>query len=140
MITREAVIEEAKTWLGTPYHHMGTVKGVGVDCGQILIKVYSEVGLVPEFDPGYYPSDWHFHRSDEVYLEWLEKFTTSTDKPKPGDIALFKFGRCASHGAIVVDNETLIHSYNRLGVVYAKYTDAELAGRLVGHYTFWSDK
>ncbi|CAD9197505.1 hypothetical protein [Acinetobacter bohemicus] len=24
-------IEEAMTWLGTPYHHQGRVKGVGVE-------------------------------------------------------------------------------------------------------------
>jgi len=29
---RLAVTEEARVWLGTPYHHMGRVKGAGTDC------------------------------------------------------------------------------------------------------------
>ncbi len=32
MATRAEIIAEARTWLGTPYHHQGRVKGVGVDC------------------------------------------------------------------------------------------------------------
>jgi cell wall-associated NlpC family hydrolase len=30
--TREAVIAEARTWLGTPWHHQASLKGVGCDC------------------------------------------------------------------------------------------------------------
>lgn len=28
-------VTEALTWLGTPYHHQGRIKGVGVDCRSI---------------------------------------------------------------------------------------------------------
>lgn len=34
-------VAEAITWLGTPYHHQGRVKGVGVDCGTLLCEVYA---------------------------------------------------------------------------------------------------
>ena len=30
---RENLVAEALTWLGTPYHHAGRVKGGGTDCG-----------------------------------------------------------------------------------------------------------
>lgn len=39
-------VAEAMTWLGTPYHHQGRVKGVGVDCATLLCEVYKEVGLM----------------------------------------------------------------------------------------------
>lgn len=29
---RERLVAEARSWLGTRYHHLGRVKGVGVDC------------------------------------------------------------------------------------------------------------
>ena len=135
--TREDVVAEAESWLRTPYHHMGSVKGAGVDCGQFLIEVYYAVGLAPKIDTGHYPSDWHFHRSEEVYLGWVQAHSTSTDTPKAGDVALFKFGRCISHGGIMIDETTLIHSHLGMGVVYAKLTDAELNGRCVGFYTLW---
>ena len=36
-----------------------------MDCAQILIAVYSAVGIIKEFETGYYPSDWMLHRSEE---------------------------------------------------------------------------
>lgn len=35
-------VAEALTWLGTPYHQQGRVKGVGVDCGTLLCEVYEK--------------------------------------------------------------------------------------------------
>jgi hypothetical protein len=29
MVTREAIVAAARSWLGTPYHHQASVKGVG---------------------------------------------------------------------------------------------------------------
>jgi cell wall-associated NlpC family hydrolase len=139
MTTRQAVIAEAMTWLGTPYHLMGDVKRVGVDCGQLLNMVYSTVGLTPRYEAGHYPSDWHFHRSEERYLQAVEKFAVPTDNPRAGDIAVFQFGRCVSHGAIVVDWPLLIHSHLGQGCVYVDVNDSQLKGRLVGTYTLFKD-
>ena len=30
--TCEAIIAEARSWLGTPWHHQASLKGVGCDC------------------------------------------------------------------------------------------------------------
>lgn len=136
---RDEVIAEAITWLGTPYHHQGTVKGAGVDCGQLLIEVFHAVGLVDKHDAGYYPSDWHFHRSEERYLMAVQKYAKPTETPQKGDIALFKFGRCISHGAIIVEWPLMIHSHLGRGTVYVNANDAELAGRLAGFYTVFED-
>ena len=35
MNKNQLAVAEALTWLGTPYHHQGRVKGVGVDCRSI---------------------------------------------------------------------------------------------------------
>ena len=62
----ERVVAEAKTWLRTPYHHAADIKGVGVDCAMILLRVYQAVGAVPpEVDPRPYPADWFLHRDEE---------------------------------------------------------------------------
>ena len=39
MATGLDVVRMARTWLGTPYHHQGRVKGAGVDCGGLVIGV-----------------------------------------------------------------------------------------------------
>ncbi len=132
---RHQIITEARSWLGTPYHHQGCVKGVGTDCAFLLIAVYHAVGLIPNIDPRPYPPDWHFHRDEERYLGWTEKYADQVDTPEPGDVALFKFARCISHGAIVMQWPTIIHAVKQYGVIYDDaLINASLRNRVAG---FW---
>lgn len=109
---RAAVVAEALEWSRTPYHPLGRLKGIGVDCGQFLLCVYEAVGLIPPTDTGHYPPDWHFHRNDERYLGFVEQFASRIPGPPlPADIVLYKFGRVISHGAIVIEWPKIIHAY-----------------------------
>ena len=141
MTTRQAVVNEAKTWLGTDYHHQGRLKGVGVDCAMILAEVFESVGMIPHISPEEenYPPDWHFHRSEERYLNWITDYAKETEIPLPGDVVLFQFGRCISHGGIVVEWPTIIHSYFREGVVLADATKGDLAGRHRKTFTLFEE-
>jgi hypothetical protein len=51
--------------------------------------------------------------------------------PKPGDVAVFRYGRTYSHGAIVIAWPRLIHAYWQRGVVWGDATLYPLAGRPV---------
>lgn len=135
MDIREQIAAEAATWLGTPYHHQGCVKGVGVDCGMILVAVYHAVGLIPAIDPRPYPHDWNLHRDDERYLGWLQRYARQVAQPDKGDVAVWRFGRTFSHGAICLDGTRIIHAYVGQGCVLADRNDAELAGREVRFYS-----
>lgn len=126
---REKVITEAKEWLGTPYHSGARVKGIGVDCGQLLIAVYQNAGIIPSGDcePGYYPFDWHLHRAEEKYLAWVERYCDKIEaEPLPGDIAVYQFGRCISHAGIVLEWPKIIHSYVGMGVIVSGSNEALL--------------
>lgn len=137
---RESVIREALTWQGTPHHNGARLKGIGVDCGQFPIAVYSSCGLMPAITPGYYPPDFHFHRDREWYLELAQKYGREVAAPTgPGDFALFKFGRIFSHGAIIVDTPKIIHSYVQQGVVLARLDQGDLVGRDVKFFTLWGE-
>ena len=138
-ISRQTALDEAQKWLGTPYHHQARVRGIGVDCAMLLCEVYEAIGLVPHIDPTPYPPDWHFHRSEERYLGWVEKYGRKVDSPKPGDVALFKFGRCMSHGAIVVEWPAIIHAYYREGCTTADASLGLLADREVAFYTLFEE-
>lgn len=120
-ITRgELIAREAMRWLNTPYHHAADVRGVGVDCAMLLVRVFCDSGLVPPFDPRPYPPDWHLHRSAERFLGWIAQFAEPVDSPQAGDVALFKYGRCVSHGGIVVSLEPepiMIHAHMQAGRV-----------------------
>jgi len=134
---REAIVAEALTWLGTPYHHHGRIKGVGVDCAQILLAVYCDaLQLAAVLDVGHYSTQWHFHKSEEVYLQWLTQAgARQVSEPQPGDIAMFKFGHTFSHSAICVGEGLWVHAYSEAGVIVSRLTEAPLEGRKV---QFWS--
>jgi len=120
----DALIEEARSWKGTPYHHMARVKGAGVDCGQLLVACFAAAGYMEDFDPGYYTSDWHLHRDVDLYLQLVEKYMDRAEgdndlpladrkdfRANPGDVLMFRVGRVYSHGAIVTDWPNIVHSY-----------------------------
>ena len=110
---RAAVVAAARSWIGTPYHNCADVKGVGVDCGMLLVRVFVDSGLCPPFDPRPYPVDWHLHRSDERYLDFIFARAHEVDRPQPGDVMVLRYGRCHSHGGVVtaVSPLTLVHAY-----------------------------
>jgi NlpC/P60 family putative phage cell wall peptidase len=113
---RAAIVAEAMTWLRTPYRHCADVKGVGTDCAMLLCRVFQTA--VPhlvdrDYDPRPYPHDWYLHEEEERYLAVVKMYAHRVEVAKPGDIEVFRFGRAASHGAIVVSNELMLHA-NRL--------------------------
>lgn len=134
ILLRQRIVDEARTWLGTPYHHRGRVKGAGVDCAMLLCEVYYEVGALPYIDPGYYPADWHLHRSDEKYLGWLKRYGREVAEPQVGDVVLWQFGRCYSHGAIYIGGGDIIHSYLSIGCSVGSLNDAVFEGRNVRYF------
>jgi NlpC/P60 family putative phage cell wall peptidase len=112
-MTRAAVVDETRSWIGTPYHHAADVKGHGVDCAMLLVRVYCDLGLVEPFDPRPYTRDWFLHRSEERYLGFLLARSREVRAPDLGDIVLFRMGRCFAHAGIVsrVDPLTIIHAF-----------------------------
>jgi cell wall-associated NlpC family hydrolase len=114
---RAAVVAEAHSWLGTPYHTGAGIKGVGTDCAFLSIRAYADAGVLPEIQPAHYPMDFALHRSAEIYLSWAQRYGQQIDgPPDPGDLVVWKFGRCFSHGAIVVAWPIIIHALIKEGV------------------------
>jgi cell wall-associated NlpC family hydrolase len=111
---RQAVVAETRRWIGTPYVPGADLRGTGVDCGMLLVRVFQTCGYIePEFDPRPYPIQWHFHQAAERYLGIVERFAQPLPldrEPAPGDVVLFKFGKCFSHGAIIESWPTVIHA------------------------------
>lgn len=54
--TRSAIVTEARTWIGTPYQHQASLKGVGCDCLGLVRGVWRElIGEEPERASPYAP-------------------------------------------------------------------------------------
>lgn len=106
------VIAEARSWIGTPYHHKGRVKGVGVDCGGMVYACYEPHYHLKPF-PDDYPADWCLHDQQELYLDWISPYVSEVRHPVPGGLSLFRFGKCYAHAAIYTEKNTFIHAYGR---------------------------
>jgi len=140
---RDRVVVAARGWLGTPYHHAADVKGVGVDCAMILVRVFCDLGLVEPFDPRPYVKDWMLHRDDERYLGFLTARAREVEAPQPGDVMLFRVGRCFAHGGIVAraDPLSIVHAYAPARCVVEEEVAgiAALTGRPFRFFSYWAD-
>ena len=102
----------------------------------LLAEVYERAGAAAPIEPPFYVPDWHLHRDAERYLEGLTHYTSEIPGlPLPGDIALFRFGRTFSHGAIVTEWPRLVHAYWNIGVVHGDANLYPLVGRPVKFFT-----
>ena len=138
---RARVVATALEWLGTPYHHLGDVKGVGVDCAMFMVRVFVDTGLVPAFDPRPYPTDWHLHRGEERYLGAVLDRAHEVAAPGPGDIALYRFGRTLSHSALVIAWPRVVHAQARVGCILSDAaTDEPLASRTPRFFSLWPSR
>ena len=108
---RARVVQIAKSWERTPYRHAARIKGVGCDCLTLLAEVFHEAILIPKIEIPFYPHDWMLHRDAERYLEGVMQYAVEKQSdPLPGDIVVWKVGRCFSHGAIVLEWPEIIHA------------------------------
>jgi cell wall-associated NlpC family hydrolase len=130
----QRVLEAANRWIATPYHPGARLRGVGVDCAQILVAVYSEAGLMPAIDIGDYSIQVHLHkpvdedgkkqltRYVDTILQWANEIQEI--EASPGDLVLYKEGYAFAHGAIIVKwPDVIIHAARKVGVIEAHGTN-----------------
>ena len=109
---RDDFVRCALTYVGTPYHNRGMLKGVGVDCATLLVCAGQDAGLIGEVTLPQYSAQWHLHRGSEKYLATILNWAHEVDFPAlKGDIILWRFGRSFSHAAIVIEWPRIVHAY-----------------------------
>lgn len=120
---RARVCVIAREWIGTPYHDAGTIKGRngGTDCAQILRLVYLEAGLIPPIDVPPYSPQFFLHQSAEIYMGRVAEHAREISEAEalPGDVVLYRFGKCYAHGAIIIEPgwPHIIHAYYQAKMV-----------------------
>lgn len=133
---RAAVVAEALSWIGTPFHHAAALKGVGVDCAQFLIETYAVIGMGrPAVGP--YSPDWFLHGEEDLdrYVRWVQRYGAPVDTPATGDVALFRYGNAVSHAAIVVGEDVVVHAFRELGVILGSLAPThDLYPRFAGYW------
>lgn len=111
----EAIVAEARSWIGTPYRHQASLKGIGCDCLGLLRGVWRAViGPEPEFPPPYSP-DWAEAGADTLLAAARRHLVqVSEAEIAPGDVLLFRWreGLAAKHCAIATSADTMVHAHD----------------------------
>lgn len=103
--SRVAIVALARTWLGTPYHHQASERGVGVDCIGLVRGIYRALyGREPEHLPGY-SRDWSEVSGEETLLRAAGAHLVPIDpaQARPGDVLVFRYRarHVAKHAGIL---------------------------------------
>lgn len=118
----DQVIAAAQGWIGTPYRHQASLKGVGCDCLGLVRGVWREIyGCEPELPPAYQP-DWAERGGEDRLLEAaLRHFgePVPTTEIRPGTLILFRWrpDLPAKHAGIACGDDRFIHAYEQAAVI-----------------------
>ncbi|HEY8382735.1 MAG TPA: NlpC/P60 family protein [Microvirga sp.] len=116
------ILAEARSWIGTPYRHQASLKGVGCDCLGLLRGVWRGVlGGEPELPPPYAP-DWAEAGADTL-IQAARRHLVPLDHVQPGAVLLFRWreGLAAKHCAIAAGPGTMIHAHDGASVAEVAY-------------------
>lgn len=132
---RDAVVAEARRWIGTPYLHQGRVIGAGVDCVGLVIGVARALGIVaPHFDITGYARQPDERRFAELCAACMTPIPEA--EARAGDVASIAFGGHTMHLGIVADYAhgglSLIHSLMRSSRVVEHRIDDAWRARIAG--------
>lgn len=137
---RDAIVAEAKTWIGTRYRDYAGLKASvangkgGVDCAFFPLRVYQATGFIDmAYKPAWYsPQQWlnspsqtdkfHLRVVDETMLKIVQQMTKreldADETPQAGDFMLCQIVNSWTHGAIVIEWPTMVlHPVKGLGVI-----------------------
>lgn len=115
------VIDLARSWIGTPYRHQASLKGVGCDCLGLIRGVWRELsGKETEPVPPYAP-DWAEAGGIETLAHAGRRHLIEVvpEQALPGDVLLFRWRPTlpAKHAGILATATTFIHAYDGTAVV-----------------------
>lgn len=115
-----AIVAEARSWIGTPYRHQASLKGVGCDCLGLVRGVWRAFfGEEPESIDAYTP-DWAEASGIEQLAEAALRHLVPIDPMQfgSGDVLLFRWrpGLAAKHAAIAASADTMVHAHDGAAV------------------------
>lgn len=130
-ITPEDLINQARTWLGTKYHHQGRLKKSGrgpggVDCIGLIVGIADELGIhdgkgnplinADERNYSMYPESGRLVRSVQRHMRQVP-----VEKMRIGDVLLFKTFKDPQHVGLLTEYPSgglgLIHCNSSAGKV-----------------------
>ena len=124
--TPTAIITIARTWIGTPYHHQASARGVGTDCIGLIRGIYRELHGHDAVAPPAYTRDWAEATGEETLIAAgrLHLNEIAPADAQPGDVLVFRYRArsVAKHSAILATPTTMIHAIEGAPVAEVAYS------------------
>lgn len=137
--TRARVLSIADSWIGTPYRHQASRKGVGCDCLGLVIGIWRELYGERITARIAYSPDWAETATGEPLLAALRERCDELDPAamRPGDVLTFRWqaGSAAKHLAILAPENCIIHAYEGHAVMTSAFVPC-WRRRLAGVFAF----
>jgi NlpC/P60 family putative phage cell wall peptidase len=109
MTTNLDIVREARSYIGSPYHHQGRSKQFGVDCLGVVVGISKTFELFDHDFPGY-----SHYMNDTLLESELGKCLTRIDLDvcQPGDVVTFWISKpgVARHVGIL-SPAGIVHTY-----------------------------
>lgn len=145
-IVSNLVVSQARTWLGTRFHHQGRLKKSryhpgGCDCLGLVLGVAKELELKVQCGNQYIRLDALDNRNygrvpnGKILKQKLDSILIPISSYAPGSILLFHFNNNPQHLGIATDIG-MIHCYAEIGKVVEHQMDNIWLNRLVSAYQF----
>lgn len=117
----DRVVDLARSWIGTPYHHQASLKGIGCDCIGLIRGVWRELyGDEAEEIPAY-SRDWGDVSGDDDLIGAANRHLIAVSKADLRDGCVFAIrwrgSASAKHVCIMSRDGRFIHGYEKSGVV-----------------------
>lgn len=129
---QQAVVAEARSWLGTPFFPFARVKGHGVDCVNLAAGIYLALGVIQEFWPPPYLMDEGIHSSTSKVLDYLRdngRFVP-VDKPEiAGDLLCLRIERIVYHVGVFIGGTSFMHVFKGESVMVSDVRDSTWSSR-----------
>lgn len=114
MPTKEDIVTQARSWLGTRWVHQGRTR-TGIDCVGLVVCTLTELEI-PVDDR----TDYRRSPKPDEFLGLIRRQTSPVSIPEPGDMAVFRQDMFPCHVGIFAmknDTMTIIHAYANAGKV-----------------------
>lgn len=139
---RSAIATEARTWIGTPYHPNGNLKGAGVNCAQFLYGAAKNAGVLPEDapDPRKFTAQLAAKTKEERLVAYIAAYGGAEipeGEVKTGDIVFYRVAGEHGHTAIVLDWPNVVHSMPLNGCQMGIVNEGSMGAKTRRYFTLW---
>lgn len=115
-LARAAIVAAARGWIGTPYRHQASLKGVGCDCLGLVRGVWRDLYAEEPEAAAPYAQDWALSAAGEPLLAAAARNARARADGAfaPGDLLVFRWREQlpASHLGLAAGAATMIHAHD----------------------------